>query len=70
MGDLTDYFRFHLHTVKLHQIFFTKSKSFGLVLSLPSDNIQGNTVEKDFQILIKFNFIKIYTIEQKYDLID
>ena len=34
---------------------------FGLVLSLMSDNIQGNIVEKDFQVLIELNFIKIYT---------
>ena len=42
--------------------FFTKPKSFGLVLSLLSDHIQGNMVEKDFQILIKFDFINIYNI--------
>ena len=42
---------------RIENIFFTKPKSFGLVLSL-----QGNTVEKDFQILIKLNFIDIYTI--------
>ena len=34
-----------------------KPKLFSLVLSLLSDHIQGNTVEKDFQILIKLNFI-------------
>ena len=29
-----------------------KLKSFGLVLSLLSDHVQGNIVEKDFQILL------------------
>ena len=35
------------------------------MLSLLSDHIQGNTVEKDFQILIKLNFTNIYTILRK-----
>ena len=47
--------------------FFTKPKSFGFVLSLRSDHIQGNTVEKDFQILIKLNFIYCYTIVRGKD---
>ena len=41
--------------------FFTKLKPLGLVLSLLSDHIQRKTVEKDFQILIKLNFINIYS---------
>ena len=41
---------------------FTKLKLFSLVLSLLSDHIQGNSVEKDFQIFIKLNFINIHTI--------
>ena len=41
--------------------FFMKLKSFGWVQSLPSDNIQENTVEKDFQILIRLYFINLYT---------
>ena len=47
--------------------FFMKPKSFGLVLSQLSDHIQGNTVEKDFQILIKLNFINIYSIVRGKD---
>ena len=31
--------------------FFMKPKSFSIVLSIECDHIQGNTVEKDFQIL-------------------
>ena len=59
---------FLLHSVKLHRIFFKKPKSVGLVLSLLGDHIPGNTVEKDFPILIKSNFINIYTIERgKYE---
>ena len=38
-----------------------KSKSFGLVLTLLSEHIEENAVEKDFQILIKLNFSHIYT---------
>ena len=38
-----------------------------LVLSLLGDYIKGNTVEKDFQILIKLNFINIYTIVREKD---
>ena len=45
---------YHETTLK----FFMKLKLFDLVLSL-SEHIQ---VEKDFQILIKLNFINIYTI--------
>ena len=36
-----------------HIEIFTLSKSSGLVLSLLSDHIQRNAIEKDFQILIK-----------------
>ena len=39
-----------------------KRTFFNLMLSLLSDHIQENTVEKDFQILIKSNFIYIYII--------
>ena len=46
---------------------FTKLKLFSLVLTLLSDQIQGNIVEKDFQILIKSNFINIYTIVRGTD---
>ena len=60
-------FWFHLHTMKLQKKFFRKPKSFSLVLSLLSDHIQGNTVEKDFQILIKFKFINIYKIVRGKD---
>ena len=35
--------------------FFMKLKSFDFGLSLLSDYIQGNTVEKDFQIIIKLD---------------
>ena len=56
MNSLTkknDFFSwFYLHTVKP---------------PLLSDNIQGNTVEKDFQILSKLNFINIYTIVRGKD---
>ena len=64
MGSLTEKLTFsvlsshHETTLK----FFMRPKSFSLVLSLLSDYIQGNTVDKKFQILIKLNFINIYTI--------
>ena len=45
-----------------HRIFLTKLKLFNSVLLLMSDHIQGNTVEKDFQIWIKSNFTNTYTI--------
>ena len=54
---------------------FTQPKSCGLVISILRDHIQGNTVEKDFHILIELNFINfIYTkvrekIKLKYKLV-
>ena len=66
----TDFFRFHLYTENPDRNFFTKPKSLNSVLSLLSDHIQGNTVEKNFQILIKLNFIHIYTIVREKDWID
>ena len=41
---------------------FTKPKSFSLMVYLLGDYIQENTFDKDFQILIKLNFINIHTI--------
>ena len=62
----TDFFLVSCHETTSK--FFMKPKPFGLVLSLLSDYyIQGNTVEKDFQILIKLNFINIYTIMRGRD---
>ena len=51
--------------MKPHQNFFMKPKSFGLVLSLLSNYIQGNTVEKDFQILIKLNLSTFIPLEEE-----
>ena len=53
MGVLTEKstFWFHLHTKTMHQNFLGSQNR--LMLSLLSDYIQGNIVEKDFQILKK-----------------
>ena len=48
------------HETALKFFFFTKLKSLGLVLSLLSDHIQRNSVDKDFQILIKLNYHHIH----------
>ena len=66
MGGLTEKLTFSVSSL-YHETtlkFFTKPKSFSLVLS---DHIQENTVEKDFQILIKSNFISIYSIVRRKD---
>ena len=56
---VTFFFSFIFTAWKRIEIFFTKPNLFDLVLSLLSDYTQGNTAEKDFQILIKSNFINI-----------
>ena len=69
MGGLTQKPTFFLVLFSHHETaseFFMKLKSYGLVLSLLCDHIQGNTVEKDFQILIKLNFYQhLYHCKRK-----
>ena len=52
------------HFLPVHHLewHFARAEGQNITLSLLSDHIQGNSVEKDFQILVKLNFINIYTI--------
>ena len=59
MGSLTKKMTFLIsstHRETTSKVFM-KSKLFSLMLSLLRDHIQGNTVEKDFQILKKSNLL-------------
>ena len=59
MGGLTEkptFFGF-IFTLWNRIEFFTKPKSFGLMLSLLSDHVQRNTIEKRFS---DFNKMKFY----------